>query len=267
MVNYNGLTSKFNKNARAIVEELFDYLQTTSWGREIWCGRGWDSPSSSKEHGTGRAVDVMFTYGYKAPTPKQREAGEKLVDLLLANGKALGIQWIIFSKDNIGTWSYNFDRGSWKYLGKRGSVSANHRDHVHIYFKPSARLPKGFSFGSGKGSGAKPSGGAGSAAKPNTSLKRRISAKLAADVANRDLKASSGSTTNWGLVSDIQRALNARYPNLNIKVTGKWDKQTRDGYAAHQRSLGYTGKDADGLPGFSSLKILGDSTKVFSPEK
>ena len=36
------------------------------------------------------------------------------------------------------------DRMSWKKLENRGSVSANHIDHIHVYFKPGARLTDNF---------------------------------------------------------------------------------------------------------------------------
>lgn len=43
----------------------------------------------------------------------------------------------------------------------------------------------------------------------------------------------------------------------NVKVTGKFDKATSDAYKLWQNKLGFHGKDADGLPGKSSLSAMG----------
>lgn len=45
---------------------------------------------------------------------------------------------------------------------------------------------------------------------------------------------------------------------------GSYGTMTKEAYAKWQRRLGYTGKDADGIPGHASLKSLGRQTKVKS---
>lgn len=52
--------------------------------------------------------------------------------------------------------------------------------------------------------------------------------------------------------------------NTTSPVAGP-DYQTA--YATWQKKLGYAGKDADGRPGFTSLKVLGDKTKIFAAVK
>lgn len=44
---------------------------------------------------------------------------------------------------------------------------------------------------------------------------------------------------------------------LNVKVTGKWDAATKTAYAKYQNTLGFKGKDADGIAGKTSLTKLG----------
>jgi murein DD-endopeptidase MepM/ murein hydrolase activator NlpD len=56
-----------------------------------------------------------------------------------------------------------------------------------------------------------------------------------------------------GDADDVQLVQSA----LNLKVTGKWDAATKSGYQKWQNSLGYKGKDADGMPGKTSLMKLG----------
>ena len=145
--NFNALAeSRMDKDVVAIIKSLFGYLGAQPWATPIWPGSGWRTGSS--DHQSGRAVDIMISPKVnQRPTSTQKAAGDTLVTLLIKNAKALGIQWILFSKDGVVTWSYNLDRGSWNKLGNRGSISANHIDHVHVYFKTTAKLPANFSWG------------------------------------------------------------------------------------------------------------------------
>lgn len=53
----------------------------------------------------------------------------------------------------------------------------------------------------------------------------------------------------------VQTALRTEYGT--VYVDGIWGPQTKDYYSRWQRSLGFTGSDADGLPGKTSLTRLG----------
>lgn len=56
----------------------------------------------------------------------------------------------------------------------------------------------------------------------------------------------------------VERALDAKNFLAAQYVDGHFGTSTINAYAAYQRSLGYTGIDASGLPGPTSLKQLGD---------
>jgi peptidoglycan hydrolase-like protein with peptidoglycan-binding domain len=55
-------------------------------------------------------------------------------------------------------------------------------------------------------------------------------------------------------VKRVQRQLRRR--GISVAVDGNFGAQTMSGYAAWQRRLGYTGLDASGMPGETSLKRL-----------
>lgn len=55
----------------------------------------------------------------------------------------------------------------------------------------------------------------------------------------------------------VQQALIARGFRISAGATSYFGDQTKAAYAAFQRSLGYSGADADGHPGATSLKRLG----------
>jgi len=59
-------------------------------------------------------------------------------------------------------------------------------------------------------------------------------------------------------VLQVERALQARGLLSSTYVDGHFGTSTIAAYAAYQRSLGYTGLDASGLPGPTSLRSLGD---------
>jgi hypothetical protein len=60
----------------------------------------------------------------------------------------------------------------------------------------------------------------------------------------------------------IQLAL-ARFNNLTGVPQGELDHKTRASYANFQRSIGYVGARADGIPDENSLKVLAARTQIF----
>jgi peptidoglycan hydrolase-like protein with peptidoglycan-binding domain len=71
-------------------------------------------------------------------------------------------------------------------------------------------------------------------------------------------KASTGLTPGASShVIEVERALNAKGLLTSGAVDGHYGTSTISAYAAWQRSLGYTGIDANGIPGPTSLTSLG----------
>ncbi|SCL21480.1 hypothetical protein GA0074692_1186 [Micromonospora pallida] len=67
----------------------------------------------------------------------------------------------------------------------------------------------------------------------------------------------------------VERALQARGLLASTYIDGHFGTSTIAAYAAYQRSLGYSGLDATGLPGPTSLRLLGENrytvVKAISP--
>lgn len=232
--NFNPLAEhKMNRNVVSIIKSLFAYLRTQSWAASMWPGSGWRMGSS--EHLSGRAFDLMITkLGYR-PTPAEHKAAMRLVNELIANGKALKIQWILFAIDGLVTHSYNMDRGTWKRLNNRGSISANHIDHIHILFKSDA--PSGFAFNHDDGT-------------PVVSL---------ADVL---AQAHSSNRVATQSVRLLQTALKEQGFAIT-SVDGYYGPETRAAVAHLQSNMGYSGKDADGFIGLKSLTLIGTKYNHF----
>ncbi|WP_377271938.1 N-acetylmuramoyl-L-alanine amidase [Peterkaempfera sp. SMS 1(5)a] len=77
------------------------------------------------------------------------------------------------------------------------------------------------------------------------------------DAARRDPTAAQGATTHRTEVLVVERALRAEGLLAAQWVDGSFGTKTKTAYAALQRRRGFTGSDADGIPGRSTLSWLG----------
>lgn len=86
---------------------------------------GYGTRPNETDHDDGLALDFM-TSGSK---------GDQLAAYVQANAARLGVTYIIW-KQRI--WSVSRAAEGWRPMEDRGGVTANHFDHVHVSFKPSA---------------------------------------------------------------------------------------------------------------------------------
>ena len=75
-------------------------------------------PGDPGDHGSGRAVDVMIT---------SQSQGDAVASFALAHVGDFGIKYVIW-RQRIWTTSSPY----WRPMEDRGSITANHYDHVHI---------------------------------------------------------------------------------------------------------------------------------------
>ncbi|WP_079063242.1 N-acetylmuramoyl-L-alanine amidase [Streptacidiphilus griseoplanus] len=90
-------------------------------------------------------------------------------------------------------------------------------------------------------------------------LSTKVSVSLAhvVDAARRDPAAAQGHTTHRAEALVVEQALGAEGVLSPQWIDGSFGSRTVTAYAALQRRYGYTGDDADGIPGHSSLSRLG----------
>jgi uncharacterized protein YraI len=74
---------------------------------------------SDGEHGQGRAMDIMVSGA----------TGWEVANFLRANSSALGIEYLIHARN---IWSVERSGEGWRGMADRGSITANHLDHVHV---------------------------------------------------------------------------------------------------------------------------------------
>lgn len=92
--------------------------------------------------------------------------------------------------------------------------------------------------------------------KPST--KPQVSLAHVVYAAKHDPAAAQGHTSHKDEVLLVERALKSEGLLSSQYVDGSYGTKTLTAYAAWQKRLGYTGSDADGIPGKASLVRLGD---------
>jgi len=105
--------------------------------------------------------------------------------------------------------------------------------------------------------GVNPAGGGGTVTPPPVPKAGEISLSILQMCAHEDPSRPQGSTTNSAQVLPVERALCAEGLLPLAYVDGYYGTLTIGAYAAWQHKLGYTGTDADGIPGMTSLSKLG----------
>ncbi|MFI0481090.1 hypothetical protein [Actinomadura sp. 9N215] len=90
----------------------------------IGCSR----PGDPQDHGSGRACDFMESTGGKMPSASAQAHGDQVAQYVISNASRLGIKYVIWKQriyDMRGS-------GGWRQMEDRGSITANHYDHVHV---------------------------------------------------------------------------------------------------------------------------------------
>ena len=74
---------------------------------------------SDGEHGQGRALDIMISGA----------TGDAIAEYARANASVLGVSEVLWAQR---IWTVQRSSEGWRYFADRGSVTANHFDHVHV---------------------------------------------------------------------------------------------------------------------------------------
>ncbi|KAB2576870.1 putative secreted protein [Lasiodiplodia theobromae] len=101
--------------------------------REIGCVRNCKcGAAGASDHCCGLAIDLMCSKAAGVKT----DQGKSIAEWAMRNHGSLKLTYVIFgqriwnpSRDAVGPWS------GWRKMEDRGSVTANHWDHVHVSFK------------------------------------------------------------------------------------------------------------------------------------
>jgi hypothetical protein len=86
-------------------------------------------PGTTGEHPLGRACDFMLSTGGVMPTPANIQRGYRIAAWAQAHAANLGIMYIIYRQR---IWDIRMASAGWVKMPDRGSITANHYDHVHI---------------------------------------------------------------------------------------------------------------------------------------
>jgi hypothetical protein len=84
---------------------------------------------SEGEHSLGRACDFMLSTGGVLPVPAGVQRGYQIAAWAQTNASRLGIMYVIYRQR---IWDIRTASSGWIPMADRGSITANHYDHVHI---------------------------------------------------------------------------------------------------------------------------------------
>lgn len=86
-------------------------------------------PGNDGEHSLGRACDFMLDSGGVLPSASKVQLGYDIAAWAQANAARLGIMYVIYRQH---IWDVRMPSSGWRPMEDRGSITANHFDHVHI---------------------------------------------------------------------------------------------------------------------------------------
>jgi len=113
--------SQLNANAKAVVQHVLDAYPKI---RTIY---GWRASSDySSDHPNGRAVDIMLA---NWSDPVMTEYGWQIARDFAANAGTYKVTYIIYRQS---VWNASYPERGWRPMEDRGSITANHYDHVHV---------------------------------------------------------------------------------------------------------------------------------------
>jgi len=72
------------------------------------------------DHAAGLALDIMIS---------SQSSGDAIAEWVRANSAALGVSEVLWAQQ---IWTVQRSSEGWRYVEDRGSVTANHYDHVHV---------------------------------------------------------------------------------------------------------------------------------------
>lgn len=81
---------------------------------------GLRSGSDAQDHATGHALDLMTS---------DKATGDQVAAYLQAHAQELGVHYVIWRQH---IWNVQRAGEGWRLMADRGSVTANHYDHVHV---------------------------------------------------------------------------------------------------------------------------------------
>lgn len=84
-------------------------------------------PGDPQDHGSGTACDFMESTGGVMPTADRQRHGDDVAAWVIANASRLGVKYVIWRQR-----IYDMRSPGWDPMEDRGSITANHYDHVHV---------------------------------------------------------------------------------------------------------------------------------------
>jgi hypothetical protein len=113
----------------SITPRMREVKDAIDWRFGPFSSIGCYRPGDDGEHSLGRACDFMLSTGGVVPTAANVRRGYNIAAWAQANASRLGIMYIIYRQR---IWDIRMASSGWVPMADRGSITANHFDHVHV---------------------------------------------------------------------------------------------------------------------------------------
>lgn len=100
------------------------------WNNGTWVVRNMKGKTTLSVHATGRAMDLSWR-----GKPNGRKAAERVMDIIVANNKLLGVEMILDYWEGFGR-GWRCDRQAWQTYSKATITGAPGGDWIHIEVSP-----------------------------------------------------------------------------------------------------------------------------------
>ena len=223
VIDYDKQLGKVTDATRKRAHEIIGMCQRKGISiKQLW---GYN-PNSKPEHSSGRAIDFMVY--------KDKAAGNAIAEYLIANHERLGVKWLIWYQR-----IYSFTPGKprgWQNMPDRGNATTNHKDHVHVFFDESEyQAPENLN---PLGKGLKP-----------FSWPAFVKSMRGGEPTSH-VRIVRNALIRWEREEGLA-------PTKGLSnAAGKWRATDKAAYSRFQKSFGFTGNDADGIPGPATLRPL-----------
>lgn len=136
---YTGTSDGAAKGKRAGTEEFVKQITKLSdgalWNNGTWIVRNKMGKTTLSVHATGRAMDLSYRKLGDKGKPDGRKHAEQIMELLVANNLALGVECILDYWEGHGR-GWRCDRQAWQVYTKPTITGAPGGDWIHVEISP-----------------------------------------------------------------------------------------------------------------------------------
>ena len=134
--NKDGIAKGATSGLVALVKEIRTYSSGALWNNGTFVNRPMRGKQSLSVHATGRAADISWRKMQHKGVKNGRVYAEKMMNFLVENADALGIEMVIDYNYSPHGRAWRCDRDAWKIYSKKTVSGTPDGDWFHVEVSP-----------------------------------------------------------------------------------------------------------------------------------